>query len=137
MRAEHQGLGAAGDRSLAHPRVVGVRPQRGDGVAGASLDPDVWRAIGEAEHQQRLRPVLRKQLRQFAIHGLVGHRKNVTGEFDIAQGGTAQAQQPRHQRLRRIKGRAGKRAEAGNEDTEFVAQFFEPFAVMPANAGIQ
>ena len=35
----------------------------------------------------------------------------------------AQAQQPCHQGLRRIKGRAGKRAETGDEDAEFLGHF--------------
>ena len=57
--------------------VVGVGPQHGDGVAGAGLDADMARAGGEAEHQQRMRPVPRQKLRQFAIDRLVRHRKNM------------------------------------------------------------
>ena len=45
VRAEHLGVGAAGDRALAHAGVIGVRPQHGDGVAGAGLDADM-RACG-------------------------------------------------------------------------------------------
>ncbi len=68
VRAEHHGVGIARDRSLAHPRVIGIRPQRGDGVAGAGLDPQVGRSGSQAEHQQRMRAMLRQQFRQFAIH---------------------------------------------------------------------
>ena len=48
VRAEGHGVRAAGYRSLAHPRVVGIGPQRGDGIAGAGFDPDIGRAGGEA-----------------------------------------------------------------------------------------
>jgi hypothetical protein len=41
--------------------------------------------------------------------------ENVADQLDIAKGGTAQPQQPSHQRLRRIEGRAGKRTKAGDE----------------------
>ena len=47
--------------------------------------------------------------------------ENVADQLDIAKGGTAQPQQPRHQRLCRIEGRAGKRTEAGDENAEFIA----------------
>ena len=54
MRAEHFGVGATRDRSLAHACVVGVGPQHGDGVAGAGLDPDIaacgWRGRTSAAH---------------------------------------------------------------------------------------
>ena len=69
------------------------------------------RAGRQAEHQQRLRPVSCQQLRQFAVDGLIGDRKDVARQFDVVERRTAQSQQPRHQRLRRIEGRAGKRTE--------------------------
>jgi hypothetical protein len=71
--------------------MIGVGPQRGDGVAGAGLDPDIGRARGKAEHQQRMRPVMLEQFRQLAVDGLVGHRENMPGQFDIAERGAAQA----------------------------------------------
>jgi hypothetical protein len=38
--------------------MIGIGPQHGDGIAGASLDPDPRGARREAEHQQCLRPTL-------------------------------------------------------------------------------
>ena len=74
--------------------------QRGDGVAGAGLDPDVaacgWRGRTSTAPAARC---FVEQFRQFAIDGLVGHREDMPGQFDIAQSGAAQPQQPRHQRL--------------------------------------
>ena len=124
-------LASAPAKPLCSPRMVSVGPQRGDGIAGTGLDPEVRRAGGEAEHQQRIRPMLRQQFRQFAIDGPVGHRKDVAGQLDIAERRTAQPQQARHQRLRRIIGRTGKRAEAGDEDAEFVGHFI---AISPRSA---
>src|SRR5450631_1337983 len=48
--------------------------------------------------------------------------ENVAGQLDVVECRTAQPCQPRHQRLGRIEGSAGKRAEAGDENAEFVAQ---------------
>ena len=85
-------VGAARDRSLAHAGCVGVGPQHGDGVARAGLDAQMRVRRGEAEHQQRLRPMFRQQLRQFAIDRLVGHGKDVAGQFDVGESRTAQPQ---------------------------------------------
>ena len=75
-------------------------------------------------------------LRQFAIDRLVGHRKDVAGQLDIVEGRAAQPQQPRHQRLRRIVGRAGKRAEAGDEDAKLFAHRSISAICSAASAGV-
>ena len=109
----------------------GIRPQHGDGVAGAGLDPDD-RAVraGEAEHQQRVRLVLSASASgNSRSTALVGHGKDVAGQFDIGEGRAAQPRQPRHQRLRRIIGRAGKRAEAGDENAKLFAHRSTPRSV--------
>ena len=121
VRAKHHGVGAAGDRALVQARMVGIGPQRGDGIAGAGLDPHIGRTGSKTEHQQRMRPPRRQQIGQFTIDGGVRYRKDVARQFDVAERGAAQPHQPSHQRLRRVKGRSGKRAEAGDEDTEFLA----------------
>src|ERR1700685_857832 len=58
MRAERQGVGAAGDRSLARAAAIGIGERGGDGVARPGFDPDISGAPGEAETQQRLRTIL-------------------------------------------------------------------------------
>src|SRR3954463_12717274 len=54
MRAESLCVRPISDRSLSGAGLRSVRPQHGDGIAGAGLDPDVSGATGEAEHQQRV-----------------------------------------------------------------------------------
>src|SRR5665647_3426222 len=54
VRAEHRGVGAADDRSLARAVAVGIGEPGGDGVARAGFDPDMRGAVGEAETQQGL-----------------------------------------------------------------------------------
>jgi hypothetical protein len=81
------------------------------------------RSGSQAEHQQRLRLLFRQQLPQFAIDRLIGNREDVSRQFDIVESRATQPQQPRHQRLRRIKGRTGKSSEAGNEDAQLIFHF--------------
>src|ERR1700674_1192646 len=47
----------------------------------------------------------------------------VADQVDIAQRWTAHLRQPLHQRHRRVERRAGKRAEAGDENAKVIAQF--------------
>ena len=97
MRAEPHRVRAGGDRSLADAGLRRIGPQHGDGVAGAGLDPDMRGAAGEAEHQQRLRAVFCQRLRQFAVDRLVGHGKDVAGQFDVGEapdGAAASAASP-------------------------------------------
>ena len=84
------------DRSLAHAGLRGVGPQHGDGVAGAGFDPDIRGAAGEAEHQQRVRPVFCQSQRQFAVDRLVGHRERCgwTVRRRRTQGGAAASAAP-------------------------------------------
>ena len=118
MRAEHPRVGAAGDRSLSRAVAVGVGKPRGDGIAGAGFDPDMCRTVGKAEHQDCMRAMSGDEFGKLPIDGRVGDMEDVANHFDIAKRGAAQAQQPRHQRRRRIVRRAGKRAETGDEDAQ-------------------
>jgi hypothetical protein len=118
MRAEHPRVGAAGDRSLSRAVAVGVGKPRGDGVAGTGFDPDMCRTVGEAKHQDCMRAMSGDEFGKLPIDGRVGDVENVADQFDIAERGAAQPQQPRHQRRRRIERRAGKRAETGDKEAE-------------------
>ena len=121
VRPEHRGVGAADDRSLARAVAIGVGEERGDGIARAGFDPDMRRAIGEAENQQRLRAMFGDQFGQFPVDRRVGHVEDVADQFDVGEGRAAQLRQPLHQRHRRVERRPGKGPEAGDEDAQFLA----------------
>ena len=120
MRAERLRVGVAGDRSFARAGVIGVGPERGDGIAGAGLDPDMRRCgAARPNISSACGRCFAEQLAAVRDRRRVGDGKDVADEFDVGERRAAQPRQPRHQRLRRIIRRAGKRAEAGDEDAEW------------------
>jgi hypothetical protein len=114
---------------------IGIGKQRGDGITRARFDPDMRRAIGEAEHQQRLGAMPGDELGKFAIDGVVGDMENVADQFDVTERRAPQPRQPLHKRHRRVEGRAGERAESGEENAKLACQSILP--VTPAKAGIE
>ena len=121
VRTEHRGVGAADDRSLARVVAIGIGETGRDGVACARFDPDISGAIGEAETQQGLRAMLGDEFGQFPVDGGVGDMEDVADQFDVGEGRAAELRQPLHQRHRRVERRAGKGAEAGDQDAQFLA----------------
>jgi len=92
------------------------------------------RAIGEAEHQEGMRAALGDECGEFPIDRSVGDMEYVADQVDIAKRWTAQLRQPLDQRHRRVERRAGKRAEAGDEDAQRYRSIWpSPSLVMPAN----
>ena len=89
-----------GDLAEADAGIAGIRPDRGDGVARAGLDPHMRRARRKAEHQQHVGTPLGEQPRQVAVDVAIGDAEDVRGALDIGEGRPAQFCQPRHQRLR-------------------------------------
>src|SRR5215510_11095405 len=84
-----------------------------------------------------MRPMPFQKLRQLAIDGRVGDVKDMAGQLDIVESGTAQLHEPRNQRPGRVIGRAGKRPKAGDEDTELATHHNSSMICPAATAGVR
>ena len=94
MRAKCKRTAIAGDRAFAHARMCSVRPYLRNGIPRPGFDAQMLRALGEAEHQQRVRFVYADQARQIAINRAVTDIEDMRNQRHIRESRTPQRRQP-------------------------------------------
>jgi len=93
---------------------LGIGPQHGDGISGAGLIR-MWGAGSKPEHQQCVGPVLGSKSGNWRST-LCKSPERCGSKLDVAERRPADTHQPLTA-LRGIEWRAGKRAEAGDENS--------------------
>jgi hypothetical protein len=105
------------DRALVRSAAADIGKQDRHGIARARLDAHVRRPRRETEHQHDVRLVLRDQLRQIAIDRRIARLEDVDRTPHIGECRAAALRNRERERPARIERRAGKAAEAGDENS--------------------
>ena len=115
---------------------INVRKQDGTRITGARLDADVPPAARQTEYQHHV-GVSRQELGQIAIDRGVSGRKDMTGDLDASERGTAPASERRRQAAAWVRRRAGKRPEACDHNPHAITVFRYPGRSAASNDALQ